>query len=91
MLKPVSIPWNGIKVVQRPAVRQLSGARLGVGKAKCYDLSIHVMQAGRSNGDLSISMGPLLLAAKGFASTTCREGITRSRRGFVKLVSGLCA
>lgn len=60
-----ALEWNQ-SITDWPAVRQLSGARLGVGKVKCYDLSIHVMQAGRSNGDLSISMGPLLSSSQGF-------------------------
>jgi hypothetical protein len=31
-----------------------------------YELSIHVMQAGKSNWGLEISMGPLLFRSQGF-------------------------
>jgi hypothetical protein len=51
--------------------------------SECYELSIHVMQAGKSNWVLEISMGPLLSRSQGFPFTTCREGNTGSRRGFV--------
>jgi hypothetical protein len=48
-----------------------------------YELSIHVMQAGKSNWGLEISMGPLLFRSQGFPVHHLPRGNTGSRRGFV--------
>jgi len=56
-----------------------------------YDLSIHVMQAGKSTGALRSPWGHCCCAAKGFPFTTCREETLDLGAASFKLVSGLCA